>query len=154
LLSIALGLKGQTPVALNPTLMFLFVKVWFMAWSTHLAKVILFGSMWLFLDITASLTFLNVLLTGLKQNTSNGCRACDVWDGKVIIFNSNFGACYIAFRVTWLPCPSKTNKCQLVRNIPFGIDFLKKANNSLNKNEVIQTLFCIAVQVLGLQSLM
>jgi hypothetical protein len=28
--------------------------------------------------------------------------------------------------VTWDPCPSKMNKCLFVRDIPFGIDLLKR----------------------------
>ncbi len=55
--------------------------------------MVLFGSMWLPLDIVASLAFLNVVLNGLKQDTFNGCRACDVWDNKVIMSNPNSYAC-------------------------------------------------------------
>jgi hypothetical protein len=36
----------------------------------------------LLLDIITSLTFLNVILNDLKQDTFNGCRTCDMWDGK------------------------------------------------------------------------
>ncbi len=88
--------------------------------------MILFSSMWLLLNIATSLTF-------------NGYKIYDVWDGKVIMPNPNSCACFIVFRVTWLPCPSKTNKCWLVKTIPLGINFLKKAKNSLNKKKVIQT---------------
>jgi hypothetical protein len=102
------------------------------AWSTHPTKVILFSSMWLFLNIYASLTFLNVVLNGLKQYTCNGCRTCDVWDGKVIMSNPKVYVYSIIYGVTWLPCPFITNKCLLVKNIPLIIDFLNKDKNSLN----------------------
>ncbi len=67
LLSIALGLKGHVQVSLNPNLMFFFVNDCFKAWFTHLIRVILFGSIWLLLDIIASLTFLNVVLNGSRN---------------------------------------------------------------------------------------
>jgi hypothetical protein len=87
----------------------------FKSLTTHLAKVILFDSMWLFKNIITSLTFLNVVLNGLKWNSSNGCKTCDVWDGKVIFSNLNSCVYSIVFKVTWLPCPSKINKCLLVK---------------------------------------
>jgi hypothetical protein len=110
LLSIALKLNNQIHVAWNSTLMFLFVKHWFMAWFTHLTIMILLGSMWLLLNKVASLNFLNVVLNGWKQNTYDGCKTCDVWDGKVIMSNPNSCACSIASTVTWLGCPSRINK--------------------------------------------
>jgi hypothetical protein len=61
----------------------------FKTWSTHPTKFFFFSSMKLFLDILTSLTFLNVILNDLKQDTLNGCRTCDVWDGKVIKSNLN-----------------------------------------------------------------
>jgi hypothetical protein len=61
--------------------MFIFVNDYFKTWFTHLARVILFGSMWLFLYTVASLLFLNVILNNLKQDTCNGYETCDVWDG-------------------------------------------------------------------------
>jgi hypothetical protein len=93
------------------------------------------------------LTFLNVVLKCLKQNTFNGCNACDVCDGNVIIFNPNFFACSIAFKVIWLPCPSRINKCRLLKDTPHVIDLLKKDKNSLNMKEVIHVIFCIAIQI-------
>jgi hypothetical protein len=47
-----------------------------------------------------------------------------------------------------------TNKWQLIKNIPPKIDLLKKDNYFLNRNRVIWALFCIAMQIHGLQSLM
>jgi len=55
--------------------------------------------------------------------------------------------------VKWWPCPSKINKCQLMRDIPLGIHLLKKNKNSLNKKLIIHALFCIIIQILHLQSL-
>ncbi len=68
--------------------------------------------------------------------------------------NPNSFTYSIAFRVTWLPCPFKINKCRLLKDIPFGIELLKKAIDSLNKKVVIHAFFCIAIQVISLHSLM
>jgi len=38
----------------------------------------------------------------------DGCKTCDVWNGK------------------WLPCPSKINKCPLVKDYPLETNLLKK----------------------------
>jgi hypothetical protein len=54
-------------------------------------------------------TFLNIVLNDLNQDTSNGCKTCDVWDGKVIMFSPNSCVYSIAFKVTWLSFPSRTN---------------------------------------------
>jgi hypothetical protein len=78
---IYLGLKSHILLALNLNLMFLFVNDYFKTQFTHLVEVILFGSMWLFLYIVASLTFLNVISNNLKQDTCNGYETCDVWGG-------------------------------------------------------------------------
>jgi len=58
------------------------------------------------LDMATSLFFLNVILKDLKQEKSHGYNACDVWNGSVIMSNPISLACSIAYRVTWLPCPS------------------------------------------------
>ncbi len=50
------------------------------------------------------------------------------------MLNSNSFAYFITFKVTWLPCPSIINNCQLLKNIPPGIDLLEKDKNSLNKS--------------------
>jgi hypothetical protein len=92
------------------------------------------------------LDFLNVVLKSSKQNTSN---ACDVCNGNVIMFNPNSFACSIAYKVIWLPCPSKINKSWLLNDTPPRIDLLKKDKNSLNMKEVIHVIFCIVIQLLG-----
>jgi len=85
--SIAFKLKAHSIlIFLNPDLIF-FVNNCFKVLSTHLAKVVLYGSMSLLLNIDAFLTFLNVVLKGLKQDTYNGCNACNVCDGNVIMSN-------------------------------------------------------------------
>jgi hypothetical protein len=76
LMSIALGLKGHIYVALNLDLIYIFVSGYSRTWSTHPTNVILFSSLWLFLDMDAFLTFLNVVLNALKQDTFNGWRTC------------------------------------------------------------------------------
>jgi hypothetical protein len=73
---------------------------------------------------------------------------------KMIISSPNSCACLIASRVTWDPCPSKMNICLLVKDIPFGIDFLKKDKNSLKRKVIIHVFYCIAIQVLGLENCM
>jgi hypothetical protein len=95
----------------------------FKAWFTHPTKVILFGSMWLFLDINASLTFLNIVLKGLKQDKYNGYNACDVCDGNVIMFNPKKMFILFLSRVTWLPCLSKINKFGCWRTIRLELIF-------------------------------
>jgi len=79
--------------------MFFFVNDCFKTWSTHPIKVILFSFIWLFLNKS---TFLDVFFNGLKQNTLNGCKACDVWDGKVLMSNPNSYAYFIVFKIRWL----------------------------------------------------
>jgi len=100
--TIVLRLKCYKHVSLNPNLMFFFVNDCFKAWSKHLAKPILCSSMWLLLNTVASLTFLNVVLNDLKQDKFDGCKTCDVWDDKVIMFNPNFCVRFITCKVTWL----------------------------------------------------
>jgi hypothetical protein len=63
------------------------------------------------------LDLLNVVLKGLKQNTSNGYNACDVCNDNVIMFNLNSFACSIASKVIWLSSPSKINKCLLLKTL-------------------------------------
>ncbi len=109
-------------------------KAWFIG---HPTNVILFSSIWLFLDMATSLTFLNVILNGLKQNTFNGLKTCDVWDGGVIMFKLIYCVCDIVYKVTWLPCPFRISKCLLLKETPLETNFLTKENNSLNKKKVI-----------------
>jgi hypothetical protein len=40
--------------------------------------------------------------------------------------NPNSCACFVSFKVTWLPCPSKTNKGLLVKNIQPKIKLFEK----------------------------
>jgi hypothetical protein len=54
-----------------------------------------------------SLSFLKIVLKGLKQVTSKGCNAWDVCEGKIIVFNPNVYACSIASKVRWDPWPSR-----------------------------------------------
>jgi hypothetical protein len=95
-----------------------------------------------------SLSFLKVVLKGLKQATSEGCSAWDECEGKVTTSNSNVYACSIASKVRWDPWPSKMNKCLFIIEIPFGIDFLKKERNSLKRSVVINVFVSIAIQSL------
>ncbi len=115
--AIAPRLKDHIHVALKKDLIY-FLSDCFKAWSTHPTKVILFSSMWLLLNIATSLTFLNVVLDDLKQDTSNSCRTCDVWDGRVIMFKAIYFACDVVFLATWLLCSSIANKCLLMKDNP------------------------------------
>jgi hypothetical protein len=73
-----------------------------------------------------SLSFLIFVLNGLKQVTSKGCSAYEVWEGRVIIFKPKFYAYYIDSRLTWDPCLSRIIKWLLVIEILVKIIFLKK----------------------------
>jgi hypothetical protein len=47
--------------------------------------------------------------------------------------------------VTWVPCPFRISKWQLVLKLPHGIDYLKKERNFLNKKNAIHVfLYCHA----------
>jgi hypothetical protein len=65
-----LGLNGQILVALNLDMIFFLVNVWSRALSTHPTNDILSSSMQFLLTIGVSLSFLKVLLKGLKQAMS------------------------------------------------------------------------------------
>jgi len=60
-----------------------------------------------------------------------------VSNGGVIMSNPISLACFIASRVTWLPCPSKINKFLSVNDTLLGIDLLKKDRKLLNKKAII-----------------
>jgi hypothetical protein len=68
--SLVLGLNGHILVTLKLDLMFCSVKDWSKALSTYPTSVIFYDFWYLFLPITASLSFLNVILNGLKHETS------------------------------------------------------------------------------------
>jgi hypothetical protein len=81
-----------------------------------------------------------------------GYNAWDVCEGKVTISNLNVYVCSIASRATWDPWPLKMSKCLFIREIPFGIDLLKKEKNSLKRSVVINAFDYITIQVSNLQS--
>jgi hypothetical protein len=72
-----------------------------------------------------SLSFLKVILKGLKQFTSKGYKAWEVCKGKVIISRPIFCACSIAFRLTCEPCPSRINRWRLLGERPLVTHLLK-----------------------------
>jgi hypothetical protein len=137
-------------VTLNPFLIFL-VKDVSKVFLAQLTNVFLSSSQWLFLTISISLYVLQVVLKGLKQLTFNKCRACDVWNGKMIISKPNYSACFITSMVRCDPCPPRINRRQLNWNMPPKTSLLKNDKNSLNKKEVIHAFLCIAMQVFLLQ---
>jgi hypothetical protein len=95
--------------------------------------VILSGFVLFLLSMAPFLSFLNVVLNGLKQVKSKRCNACEVWEGKVIISKPKDCAYSIDYKLIWDPCPSKISECWLVVEIPLGIDQLKKERNSFLK---------------------
>jgi len=69
----ALRFKGHMLVALDLVLMLCLVKDWFKVLCTHLINVNLLNLLYFPLAIIiASLSFLSVVLKGLKQKTFNG----------------------------------------------------------------------------------
>jgi hypothetical protein len=52
-------------------------------------------------------------------------------------------ACDIAYKITWLPCPSTFSKCLLVKETPHGTWFLKNERKSLNKKKSFKLLFTL-----------
>ncbi len=90
-------------ITLNPNLILSLVNDWSIALSTHPTNVILFGFWYLLIVIVASLSFLNVVLKGLKQETFKCWRACEVCEGKVIMFNPKSIAYFVASDVTCDP---------------------------------------------------
>ncbi len=85
--------------------------------STQLANVTLYGFLWLFLNMSSFLSFLKANLNGLKQLRSKGCKAWEVWDGRVIIFSLASYACSIAFKITCDPCSFRIKRCLFVEQI-------------------------------------
>jgi hypothetical protein len=69
-----------------------------------------------------SLSFLKVVLKGLKQATSKGCSAWDVCESNVTISSPNACVYSIASRVTRDPWPLKMSKCLFVKELPLLID--------------------------------
>jgi len=69
-----------------------------------------------------SLSFLKVVLKGLKQAMSKGCSAWDVCEGNVTISSPNACVYSIASRVTRDPWPLKMSKCLFVKELPLLID--------------------------------
>ncbi len=114
--------------------------------------MILSGFVLFLLSMAPFLSFLNVVSNGLKQVKSKGCNACEVWEGKMIVFKPKDFAYNIDSKVIWDPCSFKINKWRLVVEIPFGIDQLKKEKNSLKKN-MSSISFWYAMHVLILQIL-
>ncbi len=118
--------NGQIPVLLNHGMIFLLVSAWSRALFTQPTNVILSTFISFFLTIIVSLSFLKIVLKGLKQATSKGWSAWDVFEGKIIMLSPKSLVCSIASRVTWDPCPSKINRCLLVRDTSPSINLLKK----------------------------
>lgn len=130
-------------ITLNPFLIFL-VKDVSKALFSQLTNVFSSSSQWLFLTISISLNFLQVVLKGSKQLTSNNCKACDVWDGKMIISKQNYCTCFITSMVRCDPCPTRINRCQLNWNMPPKIGLLKNDKNSLKGGYPCLPLHCHA----------
>ncbi len=87
--SMAFVFSGQIHVTLNPNLILFLDNDLSNVVFIHLANVTLCGFVELFLTMVASLSFLNVVLNGLKHETSKGCKTCEVWDGRVTMSKPN-----------------------------------------------------------------
>ncbi len=87
LLAITYVFKGQIPMAEKPLHMLVVVNAFVNARDTHCAKSYLLAPLFLLTNVQTSLYALKVVLKGLKHETSNGCNACEVCDGKVIKSN-------------------------------------------------------------------
>jgi hypothetical protein len=70
------------PVFLNLDLMFLQFKDFNKALAVHSHRSCLSTLLHLFTRVQESLICLKAVLNGLKQDTSRGCRAWEVWEGK------------------------------------------------------------------------
>jgi len=56
--------------------------------------------------------------------------------------NPSVCACYIAFRVTCDPCPSRINICILDRKMPSRIKLMKNDKNSLKRKIILHCHAC------------
>ncbi len=105
------------------------------------------GFWYLFLAIIASLSFLKVVLNGLKHETSRGWSGCEVCEGKVIMSKPKAIACSTSYSVTCDSWPSIINKWRLVWESPLRTESLKNERNFLKRKLVIHAFVCIAIHV-------
>ncbi len=108
--------------------------------STQAINLILFSLKYLFLIIALSLSFLNVVLKGLKQDICKSCNAREIQLWSVTKSNLNAHVCSIAFKVTWDPWLFRIKDLDLFPPSLVTI-LLKRLLNSLNKKIVIQFFF-------------
>ncbi len=131
-----LYIKWPNPYTPKSLVMFFLGKDWSKALFPQVTSMHLSSSQWLFFTIALFFSFLKVVLKGLKQLTSNGCKAWEVWDGKVTMSNPNS---YIYYKsvsnATCDPCPSKNNRWWFYFVMPLGTNLLKKDGNFLNKTK-------------------
>ncbi len=71
-------------MAKKPLHMLVVVNAFLNARDSHCAKSYLLTPLLLLANVQTSLYALKVVWKGLKHETSNGCNACEVCDGKVI----------------------------------------------------------------------
>jgi hypothetical protein len=128
-LSIALRFKSHILVVLHLALTFAWIAT---NWVFYPPNILMSSSLWLFLNILSSFSFLKANLNGLKQLTSKGCKTWEMWDGKVIISNLASYVCLITYRITCDPCPSIIRRCIFYWN-KLPITNRIKKNKILNK---------------------
>jgi hypothetical protein len=124
----ALWLTSCILITLNPLLIFFGQRCVSKTLTTQLACVLLSNSQRLLQTIELFLPFLKVILKGLKQFTSNGYKAWDVWDDNAIMSKPN---CCASCMITCDPCPTRINRCWLDLNMLPKVDLLKNDKKSL-----------------------
>jgi hypothetical protein len=152
--SMVSSLSCHIHVSFNPFMMFFCNNIWCRALSTHPTSVHLFGSQSLLLTVALSLPLLKVVWKSLKQLTSRGCRAWEVWKGKVTISNPNSCAYFMDSNLTCEPHLSKLGRCPFDWKMHFEIDLLKNERNSFNRNDILHDFFYIVMHVPNFQCLM
>jgi hypothetical protein len=106
----AWGLNGKIPMVRKPLFMFFSDNAFSKAVDTHFTKTSFEAPLDLFYNIHTSRSNLKACLKGLKQDTSNGCMACDVCDGRVKRSNPTLRVDLTTSIVTCEPWPSRSNK--------------------------------------------
>jgi hypothetical protein len=105
-------LKGKIPVVQKPLFMFFLDNAFSKAVDTHFAKTSFDAPLDLFYNVHTSHNNQKACLEGLKHDTSNGCMACDVGDGRVKRSNPILQAVFTTSIVTCEPWPSRISKWQ------------------------------------------
>ena len=88
------------PIFLNPDLMFLQFKDFNKALAVHSHRSCFYTLLPLFTRVQESLIYLKAVLNILKQDTSRGYKAWEVWEGKEMMSSPTPMAIVTSFNVT------------------------------------------------------